>query len=152
LIFSVQGLSVPELSWWLSFKGKTDRQELRIRACGGDPELAELVDVVILKDWAECWSAFVNGPGELSTSFLNNWSDRFEEADDLTQLACWYLLGSLLSKRLVQHELWLDIGNLALQARNLIRNGKINKQQSNIFLIKLYALCRTVKNRMRVKV
>jgi hypothetical protein len=150
LIFHVNGLDNTELSWWLDFKGKTDYRNLRIRACGGDPELAEALDVATLKDWAECWEPFVATPGDLGTNFLTNWSGRFEKMDNLTQLACWYLLGSLLSKKLVTHPRWLEMGALALQARNTIRNGKINKQQSITYLIRMYALARTVKNRVRV--
>lgn len=152
LVFPVQGLDNAELSWWLDFKGKTDQRDLRIRACGGDPELAESADVGILKDWAECWELFVNGTGELSTNFLTIWNDRFGEADDLTQLGCWYVLGSLLSKKLSTHALWLEMGSLAWRARHIVRAGEMNRQQTNIFLIKLYALARTVKNRTRVKV
>lgn len=152
LVFPVQGLDNTELSWWLDFKNKTDHRDLRLRACGGDPELAECADVTVLKDWSECWESFINGSGELSTSFLATWNDRFEGVSDLTQLGCWYVLGHLLNQKLTTHTLWLEMGSLAWRARHIVRAGEMNKQQTNIFLIKLYALARTVKNRTRVKV
>jgi hypothetical protein len=149
LTFSVRGFDSIEMFWWLEFQGKSDHLDLRLRGSGGDPDLAESLEIPFFEEWALCWDSFVLGLGELPGNFLAIWLGRFEAMSETTQLTYWYLVGECLIEKFPDHPLWLEMGVLASQARSALMRGSVNQNQTSVFLIKLYALARTLKNRLR---
>ena len=134
-----------EIRWWLSRLGK-DEDDLRIRACGGDLNIAENMDLPIIKEWYRDWSAVLVG-SDFKKSFLATWTGRLEEASESTQIACWGLLVQMVAAVLSRNRFWVEVGLVGMEARNTTQNGFMNKMLSSTLLFKTYAIAKVILTR-----
>lgn len=136
-----------EIQWWLHRKEK-DTDRLRIKSCGGDPDVAENVELPAVKAWYKDWSAAVSG-SDFPGNFPAVWSVRLEEASEATQIACWNSLIQMVVPHLNRNKMWADVGLVAMEARNAVQNGRMNWMRSSTLLFRAYALTKTVITRRR---
>jgi DNA polymerase III, delta subunit len=141
----IEASDVGEIQWWLQRKGK-DTDSLRVQACSGDPDIAEQSDLVAIKAWEKDWFAVVRG-ADFPGSFPMVWSARLEEASEATQVACWNLLVQMVVPFLNRHRMWAEVGMTAIEARNSVQHGWMNKMMSSTLLFKVYALAKTIISR-----
>lgn len=134
-----------EVRWWLSRSGK-DEDDLRIKACGGDLDVADNLDLPIIREWYRDWSAVLVG-SDFKRSFLATWTPRLEEASESTQIACWDLLVQMVAAVLSQNRFWVEVGLVGMEARNTTQSGFMNKMLSSTLLFKTYAISKVILTR-----
>jgi hypothetical protein len=136
-----------EVRWWLARSGK-DEDGLRIKACGGDLDVAEKLDLPVIKEWYNDCSAVLDGL-DFKKSFLATWTARLEEASESTQIACWDLLVRTVADVLNKHRFWAQVGLVAMEARNSAQNGHMNKMLLSTLLFKFYAVSKVILTRVK---
>lgn len=136
-----------EVKGWLNRLGK-EEDDLRIKACGGDLDVAENLDLPIIKAWHEDWSAILIG-ADFKKNFLATWTARLEEASESTQIACWDLLVQMVATVLNRNRFWVEVGLESMKARNLTQSGFMdnNKMLSSTLLFKVYAISKVIITR-----
>lgn len=134
-----------EVKLWLSRLGK-DGDDLRIRACGGDLSVADSLDLPVVEKWYEDCLAILAG-NDFKKSFLTTWTSRLEEASESTQIACWNLLVDMVALVLNRNRFWVEVGLVAMEARNAAQSGKMNKMLSSTLLFKFYSIAKVILTR-----
>jgi hypothetical protein len=135
-----------EVRWWLTRSGK-DEDDLRIRACGGDLDVAGKMDLPMVQGWYQDWSSVLAG-SDFKKTFLATWTLRLEESSEATQIACWNLLTQMIARVLSQNRFFVDIGLISMEARNLAQNGSMNKMLLTTMLFKVYSIAKTIITRV----
>jgi hypothetical protein len=131
-----------EIRWWLNRLGKNE-DDLRIKACGGDLDIATNLDLTVTRAWDEDCSAVLAG-SDFKKSFLATWMTRLEEASEATQIACWNLLVDMVALVLNKNRFWVDIGLVAMKARHAAQIGQMNEMRSSTLLFEFYAVAKVI--------
>jgi hypothetical protein len=134
-----------EVKWWLNRLGK-EENDLRIKACGGDLNVAENLNLFVIQEWHRDWSAVLIG-SDFKKSFLAIWTARLEEASESTQIACWDLLIQMIASVLNRNRFWVEVGLVGMEARNTTQSGFMNKMLSSTLLFKTYAISKVILTR-----
>jgi hypothetical protein len=136
-----------EVREWLRRLGK-DEDELRIRASGGDLNIAESMDLTVIRGWYKDCSGMFAG-SDFKRNFLATWTAKLEEASESTQIACWNLLVEMVANALNKHRFWVEVGLVAMEARNAAQNGQMNKILSSTMLFKIFSIAKVIITRAK---
>ena len=134
-----------EVKWWLSKLGK-EEDSIRIKACGGDLNVAENLDLPVVQEWHKDLSAVLVG-SDFKKNFLATWTARLEEASESTQIACWDLLIQMVATVLDKNRFWVEVGLVGMEARNTTQSGFMNKMLCSTLLFKVYAISKVIITR-----
>jgi hypothetical protein len=116
----------------------------RASVCGGDPDVAQKLEVSITRNWHKIWAGALSGT-DLSTDFTITWTEILNEeveGRDATLMSCWEILIQLSAQKI--HSIyWLDIAKIAMRERDRTRRGRSNKIYVMNAICSCYALART---------
>ena len=134
-----------EVRRWMNRLDKDD-DDLRVKASGGDLDVADNLDLLVVREWYGDWLTVLIG-SDFRKNFLATWTFRLEEMNEQTQIACWGLLVQMVAAVVGRNQFFVNIGLTAMEARNAAQHGQMNKMLSTTMLFKVFAIAKTVLTR-----